>query len=152
MSVQKETSLVYWLRDETGMVLARQYAVDPNDPVGVMWGYNSHDMDRGNGYVHVVGNLFASAGGYSITIHRILPVNSFNSIVHHTMKVIQTFLTFRKQFVGTASQSVTSLDATLDNVVIQALQMLQQETPQGVHLGSILNTLREYGIMEDQVR
>ena len=152
MGVQKETSLVYWLRDETGTVLARQYVVDPSDPVGVMWGYDSHDMDRGSGYVHVIGNLFTSAGGYYITIHRILPVNSVDSIVHHTMKVIQTFLTFGKQFVGTASQSVTSMDATLENVVIQALQMLQQETPQGVPLGSILTVLREYGITEDQVR
>lgn len=109
-------------------------------------------MDRGSGYVHVVGNLFASAGGFSITIHRIFPVNSFNSILHHTMKVIQTFVTFRRRFVGTASQNVTSLDATLENVVIQALQMLQQETPQGVHLESILAVLREYGIAEDLVK
>lgn len=106
MGVQKETSLVYWLRDETGTVLARQYVVDPSDPVGVMWGYDSHDMDRGSGYVHVIGNLFTSAGGYSITIHRILPVNSVDSIVHHTMKVIQTFLTFGKQFVGTLRRAL----------------------------------------------
>ena len=36
VSVQKETSIVYSLRDETGTVLARQYTVDPNDPIGVM--------------------------------------------------------------------------------------------------------------------
>lgn len=109
-------------------------------------------MGRGSGYVQVVGNLSANAGGFSINVHRIFPVSSFNSILHHTMKVIQTFLTFRRQFVGTASQSVTSLDATLENVVIQALQMLQQETPQGVRLESLLAVLREYGITEDQVR
>ena len=129
MGVQKVTSLVYWLRDETGTVLARQYVVDPSDPVGVMWGYDSHDMDRGSGYVHVIGNLFTSAGGYSITIHRILPVNSVDSIVHHTMKVIQTFLTFRKQFVGTASQSVTSMDATLENVVIKRCRCCNKKLP-----------------------
>ena len=107
-------------------------------------------MDRGSGYVHVIGTVFASAGGFSVNVHRIVPVNSFNSILHHTLKVIQTFQTFRRQFVGTASQHVTSLDTTLENVVAQVLQTLQQETPRGVRLESIVTVLREYGISEDQ--